>query len=210
MWELDHKEGWAPNNWYFQTVVLEKTLETPLDSKEIKPVNPRGNQSWIFIGKDDAEAEALILRPPDVKKRPWCWERLRAGGDGDDGGWDGWMAPDVTERLNNNIIVNWSISTFSSIGFCFTHSKSLLFGVCFVVLVANSCPILCDPMDCSPPGSSVHRISQARILEWVAISFSSGYSQPRDWTHVSYIGRWILYHWATREASIISTFCHFK
>ena len=66
MWELDHKEGWAPKNWYFQTVVLEKTLESPLDHKEIKPVNPKENQSWIFIGRTDTEAEALILWPPDV------------------------------------------------------------------------------------------------------------------------------------------------
>ena len=63
MWQLDHKEGWAPKNWCFQTVVLEKTLESPLDSKEIKPNNPKGNQSWIFIGRTDAEAEAPILWP---------------------------------------------------------------------------------------------------------------------------------------------------
>ena len=67
MWELDHKEGWAPKNWWFQTLVLEKTLKSPLDNKEIKPVNPKGNQSWIFIGRTDAEAEAPILWPPDVK-----------------------------------------------------------------------------------------------------------------------------------------------
>ena len=67
-------------------------------------------------------------------------------------------------------------------------------------LVAKSCLTLCNPMDCSPPGSSVHGISQARVLVWVAISFSRGSSQPRDRTQVSYISRWILYHWATREA----------
>ena len=67
MWELDHKEGWAPKNWCFHTMVLEKTLESPLDSKEIKPVNPKGNPPWIFIGRTDAEAEALILWPPDSK-----------------------------------------------------------------------------------------------------------------------------------------------
>ena len=65
MWELDHKEGWAPKNWCFWTVVLEKTLESPLDCKEIQPVHPKGNQSWIFIGR--TEAEAPILWPPDVK-----------------------------------------------------------------------------------------------------------------------------------------------
>ena len=61
MWELDCEEGWAPKNWCFWTVVLEKTLESPLDCKDIKPVNPKGNQSWIFIGRTDAEAEAPIL-----------------------------------------------------------------------------------------------------------------------------------------------------
>ena len=65
--ELDYKESWAPKNWYFWTVVLEKTLESPLDCKKIKPVHPKGNQSWIFIGRTDVEAEAPILWPPHVK-----------------------------------------------------------------------------------------------------------------------------------------------
>ena len=67
MWELDHKEGWAPKNWCFWTVVLEKTLVSPLDCKEIQPVHPKGNQSWIFIGRTDVEAETQILWPPDVE-----------------------------------------------------------------------------------------------------------------------------------------------
>ena len=67
MWELGHKESWALKNWCFQTVVLEKTLESPLDFKEIQPVHPKGNQSWIFIGRTDAETEASIFWPPDVK-----------------------------------------------------------------------------------------------------------------------------------------------
>ena len=69
MWELDHKEGWTPKDWYFWAVVLEKTLESPLDCKETKPVNPKGNQSWMFIGRTDAEAEASILWPPDAKSQ---------------------------------------------------------------------------------------------------------------------------------------------
>jgi len=69
MWELDHKEGWAPKNWYFRIAVLEKNLESLLDSKEIKTVKPKGNQPWIFTGRTDAEAEAPILWPPDVKSR---------------------------------------------------------------------------------------------------------------------------------------------
>jgi len=67
IWELDRKEGWVPNNWCFLTVVLEKTLKSPLDCKEIKPVHPKGNQSWILTGRTDAEAEASILWPPDAK-----------------------------------------------------------------------------------------------------------------------------------------------
>ena len=69
MWELDYEEGWAPNNWCLWIVVLEKTFESPLNSKEIKPVNSKGNQSWIFIGRTDAETEASIFWLPDAKSR---------------------------------------------------------------------------------------------------------------------------------------------
>ena len=98
VWELDHKKGWTPKNWCPQTVVLEKTLESLLDSKEIQPVHSRGNQPWIFIGSTDAEAEAPILWKPDAKnwllwkkKKPWCWQWLKTG-EGGDRGWDTWMA----------------------------------------------------------------------------------------------------------------------
>ena len=73
MWKLDHKEGWAPKNWCSWTVALEKTLESPLDCKEIKPVNQKGNQPWIFIGRTDTEVEAPILWSPDVKS--WLIEK---------------------------------------------------------------------------------------------------------------------------------------
>ena len=80
MLELDHKEGWAPKNWGFQILVLEKTLESPMDCKEIKPVNTKRNQSWIFIGRTDAEAETPILWPPDEKN--WLiWKDSDAGKD---------------------------------------------------------------------------------------------------------------------------------
>ena len=80
MWELDHKESWAPKNWCFWAVVLEKTLESPLDCKEIKPVNPKGNQSWIFLEGTDAEAEIPIVRPTDAKN--WLiWKDPDAGKD---------------------------------------------------------------------------------------------------------------------------------
>ena len=97
MWELDYKESWAPENWCFWTVVLEKTLESPLDCKEIQQVHPKRNQSWIFIGRTDAEAETLILWPPDATNR-FIWKDPDAGKDwrqeekGDDRGWDGGMA----------------------------------------------------------------------------------------------------------------------
>ena len=92
----DYKESWAPKNWCFWTM-LEKTLESPLDCKEIQPVHPKGDQSWIFIGRTAAEAETLKTLATWWEKlthlrRPWCWERLKAGGEGGGKGWAGWMA----------------------------------------------------------------------------------------------------------------------
>ena len=98
MWELDCEENWVPKNWCFWTVVLKKTLESPLDCKEIQPVHPKGDQSWAFIGRTDIEAETPILCPPHGTSwligtgRDWCWEGLRARGKGDDRRWDGWIA----------------------------------------------------------------------------------------------------------------------
>ena len=96
MWELNCKESSALKSWCFWTVVLEKTLENPLDCKEIQPVRPKGDQSWVFIGRTDAEAETPVLWPPHAKSwligKDWCWEGLGAGGEGDDRRWDGWMA----------------------------------------------------------------------------------------------------------------------
>ena len=100
MWELDYKESWAPKNWCFWTVVLEKTLESPLDSKEIQPVHPKGDQSWIFIGRTDVVAEAPILWPPDVKSwligkgpdagKHWRWEEKGMTED-EMVGWHHWL-----------------------------------------------------------------------------------------------------------------------
>ena len=96
MWELDCEESWAPKNWCFWTVVLEKTLESPLDCKEIQPVPPKGDQSWVFIGRTDVEAETPVLWPPDAKGwltgkdpdagRDWGQEVKGTTED------DGWMA----------------------------------------------------------------------------------------------------------------------
>ena len=85
MWDLDYKESWVPKNWWFWTVVLKKTLESALDCKEIQPVHPKGDQSYVFIGRTDAKVETPIFWPPDAKswlthwKIPWCWEVLRRG-----------------------------------------------------------------------------------------------------------------------------------
>ena len=96
MWELDYKESWVPKNWHLWTVVLEKTLESLLDCKEIQPVHPKGDQSWVFIGRTGVEAETPILWPPDVKswltgkdpdaEKDWGQEEKGMTG------WDGWMA----------------------------------------------------------------------------------------------------------------------
>ena len=97
MWELDHKESWEPKNGCFWTVVLEKTLETPLGCKEIQPVNPKGNQPWMFsleglMLKLKLQYFATWCEELTHLKRPWCWERLKVGEEGDDRGWDGWMS----------------------------------------------------------------------------------------------------------------------
>ena len=94
MWELDYKESWVPKNWCFWIIVLEKTLESPLDYKEIQLVPPKGNQSWIFIGTWSWSSCNLASWCKELThwKRSWCWERLRAGGEGDDREWHGWMA----------------------------------------------------------------------------------------------------------------------
>ena len=95
MWELDCEESWVPKNWCFWTMVLEKTLESPLNFKEIQPVHPKGDQSWVSVGRTDVEAETPILWPPDAKNwliwkdpdvgKDWRQEKGKTGG-------DGWMA----------------------------------------------------------------------------------------------------------------------
>ena len=96
MWELDRKEGWVSKNWWFQIVMQEKAVRSPLDSKEIKPVNPKENQPWISIGRSNAKAEARILWPPDSKswltgKDSDAGKDRRQKGEGGSRGWDGWI-----------------------------------------------------------------------------------------------------------------------
>ena len=181
MWELDYKESWAPKNWCFWTVVLEKTLVSPLDCKEIQPVNPKGNQSWIFIGRPDAEVETPIFHPPEaenwlITKRSWCWAMLKGGGEGDNRGWDGWMAS----------LTQWTWVWANSGSWWLTGKSALLqlrgsqrVGHNWVTEPqqqhAELYLTLCNLMDSSLSGSSVHGISHTGILEWVAISFSISY-----------------------------------
>ena len=102
MWELDHKEGWAPKNWRFWTVGLGNTLESPLDCKKIKHISPKGNPTLNIHWKNwcwnwSSNTLATWCKEPTHWKRPWCWERLRAGGKGGDRGWSGWTASPSTQ-----------------------------------------------------------------------------------------------------------------
>ena len=96
IWELDYKESWVPKNWYLWTVVLEKTLESPLDCKEIQPVHPNGDQSWVFIGKTDVGAETPIfghlMRRTDSLEKTLMLGKIEGRRRREDRGWDGWMA----------------------------------------------------------------------------------------------------------------------
>ena len=159
MWELDHKEGWVPKNWCFETLMLEKTLENPLDCKETKPVNSKGNKSLTFFGRTDAEAKdpildhlmwragslvkSLVLGKMEGRRRR-VWERMR------------WL-DDITNSMGKK-------------------AKSLSHVRLFVTpwTVAYQAPL--------------SGIFQARVLEWVAVFFSRGSSQPGIvWTWVSHI-----------------------
>ena len=146
MWELDHREGWAPKSWCFQTVVLEKTLESSVDCKEIKPINPKGNLPWMFIGRSDAEAEAAILWSPDVKSRlvgkdpdsgkDWGQEEKGATEDemigwhhrlnghefkqtpGDSEGREVWYAAVHGVAMSHTGLNNWTTTLYYTVGSC--------------------------------------------------------------------------------------------
>jgi len=120
MWELDCEESWVLKNWCFWTVVLGKTLESPLDCKEIHPVHSKGDQSWMFFGRTDAEAETPVLWTLDAKnwltRKNWSWERLKVGGEGHDRGWDGWMAS----------LSQWTWVRVNSGSWCWTGKPGVL------------------------------------------------------------------------------------
>ena len=108
IWRLDYKESWAPKNWFFWTVILQKTLDSPLGCKEIEPVHPKGNQSWIFIGRTNVEAETLILWPLDVKNwriwKLWCWERLKVE---EKGRWKMRRLDTITDSMDMSLSRLW-------------------------------------------------------------------------------------------------------
>ena len=174
MWELDHEESWAPKNWCFWTVMLEKTFESPLDYKEIQPVNPKGNQSWIFIGRTDAEAEAPTLWPSDAKS--WLirkdsdagknWRQEVKGTTEDEVvRWHHWMDMSLSKFQE---MVNYREAWCAAVH-RISKSQTWLSGWttgCVYALVqfssvqfnsvAQSCPSLCNPMNRSTLVLPVH------------------------------------------------------
>ena len=123
MWELDYKESWVPKNWCFWTVVLEKTLKSPLDCKEIKAVHPKGNQPWIFIGlmlKLKLHYFGHLMRRANSLEKTLMWEKLRARGEGGGKGWEGWMASltqwNEFEQTQGDSDGQWSLVCCSSWG----------------------------------------------------------------------------------------------
>ena len=184
MWELDHREVWAPNNSCFWTVVLEKTLESPLDSKGIQPVNPKGNQSWIFIGKmlklklqyfghllsrTDSLEKTLMLGKIEGRRR-------RGTSEDEIVGWHHWLDGHDFEQALGVSDGQRGLACCSPLGCKKLDMTERLNWLC---------PTLCDPMSCSLPGFSVHGILQARILEQVTTSSSRESSWPSDQTCVS-------------------------
>ena len=207
----------VPKDWCFWTVVLEKTLESPLDCKEIEPVDPEGNQSWIFIGSTDAEAEAPTLWPTDAMSKLIRKTLMQGKIEGRRRmGWDGWMAsppqwtwvwassgrwwrtrkPGGLQSMGSQRVGNdWATEQQGVCRHACPCSIDSIFIIKGLVKVAQSCLTLCDPMD-----YTVHGILQARILECVAFPFSWGSSQFRGQTKVSCVAGGFVTSWTTREA----------
>ena len=175
IWELDHKENWEPKNWCFWTVILEKTLESLLDSKEIKPVNLKGNQSWIFIGRADAKAEAPTLWPCDAR---WL--------DGIPDSMDmSWTSSERWWRTEKPGMLQSMGSQRDG------HKKEFI----NKQLDKEKSTLLVYFLPAEAAGS-------LRMLEWVAYPFSSRSSQPRNQTRVSCIAGRFFPNWTISKACI--------
>ena len=199
MWELDCEESWVLKSWCFWTVLLEKTLESPLDCKEIQPVHPKGDKSWVFTGRTDAEAETLVLWHPHAKSwligkdpdagRDWGQEKGRT--EEEMAGWHHGLDRHEFEWTPRVCDGQGGLACCNSWGWKESDTTEQLNWTCFLLCLHASllqaCPTLCNPVDCSLPVFSVHGILQARILEWVAFAYSRGLSRPRDWTRISYV-----------------------
>ena len=139
MWELDYKASWAPKNWCFWTVTMEKTLVGPLYCKEIQPVHPKGDQSLGVHWNDwcwswNCNTLATSCEELTHWKRPWCWERLKAGVEGDDIGWDGWMAS----------ATRWSLSKLWGLVMGREARRAAVHGVTKSQIRLNNCTVIYD------------------------------------------------------------------
>ena len=197
MWELDHKEGLALKNWCFLIVVLEKTLEwvhrtaRRSDQSDLKEINPEYSlKDWCWSWSSNTLG--TWFKELTHWNRFWCWERLRTGGE------DGWMVSQPQRpwvwanslrywRRGNPGELQSMKSQKSQTWLNNSTTTAFILTLLFSAKSLQSCPTLCDPMDYSPPDSSVHGILQTRIMGWVTMSSSRGSSLPRDQTYVSYV-----------------------
>ena len=204
-YELVYKKSWVLKNWCFELWCWRSLLRVPWTARRsnqsiLKKISPGCSLVGLML-KLKLQYFGHLVRRADLLEKTLMLEWLRAGGEGDDRGWDGWMAS----------LTQWTWVWVDS-GSCWWKGRPGMLQFMGLQRVGHdwatelnwmrTWSTFCNPMDCSPPGSSIHGIFQARILEWVIIFFSRGSFRPRDWIHVSYIswtGRRILYHCITWE-----------
>ena len=180
MWDLDYKESWAPQNWCFWTVLLEKTLESPLDCKEIQPVHPKGDQSWVFIGRTDAEAETPVLWPPQVKNwligkvpdvgRDWGQEEKGTTED-EMAGWNHGLNGDEFEKTlgvgdgqeglvfcDHGVTKSWTrLSDWTELNWKYHVMSNVAYCCCYFVSLENTkFSTAIGLVSCWNPGASAH------------------------------------------------------